>query len=176
MQKWRTVTSNIIFQHPRLTLAEDEVELPNGKTTLYLKYQGGADAVTIIVVRDDGRLLLQTEYSYPPDEVLWQFPGGGVEANERIAEAAERELAEEVGLQASTWRELGAYYPNNRRSAAKMYVFLATGLTSVQAEGDPEEFIESYWKTTDEIERMIASGDIVNHSVLAAWSLYRAKM
>ena len=36
-QKWRRLSSRVVFTHPRMILAEDEVELPDGKRSLYLR-------------------------------------------------------------------------------------------------------------------------------------------
>jgi hypothetical protein len=34
---WKKLASKILLDHPRLKVLEDEVELPNGHTTQYLK-------------------------------------------------------------------------------------------------------------------------------------------
>ena len=49
------------------------------------------------VVVEDGRLLL-IQRGRPPGAGLWSVPGGRVEGGERMAEAVEREVAEETGL------------------------------------------------------------------------------
>jgi 8-oxo-dGTP diphosphatase len=55
-------------------------------------------AASICVVRD-GKVLLATRTS-PPMHALYTFPGGLVETGETLAEAAMRELREEVGVEA----------------------------------------------------------------------------
>ena len=56
-------------------------------------------AVSIAVFRDDGRVLLAMR-GKPPAAELWSLPGGKVEAGETLAEAALRELREEVAVEA----------------------------------------------------------------------------
>ncbi len=173
---WKTVSSKEVFTHPRLSLVEDEIILPNGIKTTYLKYKDdGGCFVTIIAKRNDGKILLQKEYSYPPNQKLFQFPGGLVPPGESPEAGANRELMEEADYQANTLELLGYYLPNNRRSAAKMYVYLATDLEEESLEGDPEEEIESFWFSEEEITRMIENGEIINCHVLAPWSLYKNK-
>lgn len=170
---WKTVSSKEIFNHPRLTLVEDEIILPNGHQISYLKDKdNGGCAVTIIAKKDD-KILIQREYSYPPNQKLFQFPGGAVPADEKPEIGANRELMEEMGLRANKLELLGSYLINNRRSKMKMYVYVATDLVEKSLDADPEEDIESFWFFEDEIARMIKNGDIINVHTLASWSLYK---
>ena len=166
------MSSKEIFHHPRLTLIEDEVELPNGIKTKYLKYKDNSDAVTIICRRDDGKVLLSLEYSYPLNEAIFQFPGGVVPHGENLEKGANRELMEEVGLKAEKLTLLGNYLIENRRSTSKMYIFLAENLKEESRKGDVEEDIESFWFSEDEISEMIKNGRILNCHALASWSLF----
>ena len=70
---------------------------------------------------------------------------------------------------------IGDYLINNRRSVAKMYVFIAENLTFKEAEGDAEEDIETFWFTEDEITNMIKAGKIVNCHLLASWAIFNSK-
>jgi 8-oxo-dGTP pyrophosphatase MutT (NUDIX family) len=173
---WKTLSSKEIFSHPRLTLIEDEVVLPNGHNTTYLKYkENGGCGATIIAQRPDGKILLQTEYSYPSSQKLFQFPGGEVEPNESPEIGANRELMEEGKLMAHRLDLLGSFYSNHRRWTEKIFVYLATDLEQKSLPGDPEEEMEDFWFTESEITQMIKTGQIPNHYVLTAWCLYMSK-
>ncbi len=50
-------------------------------------------AVGVVVVRDDGRVLLARRAN-PPLDSLWSVPGGVLELGETIAECARREVRE----------------------------------------------------------------------------------
>ncbi len=173
---WKQLASKEIFSHPRLTLLEDDVLLPNGHQTKYLRYKddGGA-VVTIIYKRPDGKILLQKEYAYPINEVLFQLPGGGVAPNETPEQGANRELMEEVGLKANKLQLLGNYLFDNRRSAKKCYLFLASDITQEKLQADAEEDIEQVWLSEKEIQQMIMSGEIINIHTLACWSIYQSQ-
>lgn len=168
---WRVVSSRELFKHPRVTLVEDTVELPDGSTTDYLLFKGLSDAVTVICRDGQGRLLLQREYSHPVNKTLWQFPGGKIEDGEEIIFAANRELQEESGYRANQMTLLGTYLTNNRRSEAMMHVVLAEQLLPSRLTADVEESIESQWIAADKLIEMIRAGKIVNVNVLAALQL-----
>lgn len=173
---WKTVSSKEVFNHSRLSLIEDEIILPSGIKTSYLKYKDdGRCAVTIIAKRNDGKILLQKEYSYPPNRKLFQFPGGLVPPGEKHEIGANRELMEEANLVSNNLELLGSYLINNRRSASKMFVYLATALEEKSLDGDQEEDIESSWFSEDKIIRMIKNNKIVNCHMLSAWCLYKIK-
>ncbi len=172
---WKKLSSKILLDHPRLKVLEDEVELPNGHKTKYLKFDSTGNAVTIIAINKEGKILLQKEYSYPPNEDLYQFPGGSVPHGEELSEGANRELMEEADLKANNLVELGSYYMNNRKSNSKMYVYVGSDLQNESLPADLEEDITSYWFSENEIDELIKRGEIKNYTVLAAWSLYKLK-
>lgn len=159
-----------------MTLAEDTVELPSGKTTTYLR-QALTDgfAVAVIAMNEKREILLQKEYSYPPNEVLWQLPGGGSLANESIEAAANRELSEECDLVASSCEVIGSFLMDNRRSDIKQYVVLCTDLHQKPGQRDDEEFIEMHWVSPAKLPTMIESGELHQAYMLAALNIWFAK-
>ncbi len=171
--KWKKLSSTKLFEHPRISIYEDDVELPSGLQTKYLHFGKMKDSSMILAMNDEGRLLLQKEYSYPPDEVLYQLPGGLIEDGESPKSGATRELAEEAGLKGSLTL-LGWFYLHNRRADQKMFVYFATDLSTVSAEKDPEETFEDHWLTESEIDAMIKDNTIRNYTALAGWALYKS--
>jgi ADP-ribose pyrophosphatase len=172
---WKILSSKEIFNHQYLTLIEDNILLSCGTKINYLKFKDKGNSVTLISKRNNGEILLSREYSHPPQEILFQFPGGFVPFNENLEKGANRELMEETGFKANSLQLLGNYLINNRRSNSKMYVYLATQLIKRSLKGDLEEDIKSYWFTEKEIDNMIKNGEIINVNVLASWSLYKLK-
>lgn len=124
---WKKISSKILLDHPRIKVVEDRVKLPGGLVITYVRTPGRGNAATVIC-QQGGKTLLQREYSYPPNKMIYQFPGGFVPKGENIRKGANRELMEESGLRAGKLNLLGKYLVNNRRSNSYMYVFLATDL------------------------------------------------
>jgi hypothetical protein len=82
MKKWKILKSKVIFKHPWIILVEDDVATTKGLRKKYLRFKHRGDAATIICQRKDGKILLSKEYSHPPREWLYQFPGGVVPIGE----------------------------------------------------------------------------------------------
>ena len=73
---------------------------------------------------------------------------------------AQRELVEETGLTARTWREIGRYQLSNSISDELAVVYLATDLVQGEAQPDGTERLELRWLPFDEVMAMVASGEI----------------
>lgn len=169
---WQKLSSKIILNHPRLTVVEDNVILPNGESSTYIHYAEYSNAVVIIAEDADNRLLLLMEYSYPLDESIWQFPAGGIDSGEPSDTAAMRELAEEGGISAKNINLLGSCYSNNRRSKARTIFYHATDLTHIPTAHEASEQITLHWKTVEEMRALIGQNKIEQTNTMAAWALF----
>lgn len=176
MKNWRKLSEKLLLKHPRISIYEDEVELPSGKRTNYLRFTNRGDAAQVIVVNDSGKILVQKEYSYPPNEWLYQFPGGKIDEHESPADGAKRELAEESQYSADL-TDIGWFYVDNRRTDSKFHVYKAVNIKPISTHiPDDEEEFEHYWFSEQEIDLLIKDGEIKNYSFLAAWALYKARI
>ena len=176
IQKWRKISSRHILDHPRMQLVEDEVELPSGKKIQYLRQEYSGRGGVIVICRKGDKILVQREYSYPVDEILWQFPGGKIEADETPEQAATRELAEESGIKAENAKCIGWFYPDNRRTNARLFVVGCDYVTDDEkARPDDTEFIESEWIENGQISQMIRRGEVRNYAMLAAWGMLQSR-
>ncbi len=175
LEKWKFIERKVLLDHPRMKIVEDYVKLPNGKQINYiLEASTDKASVAIIAINDKNEILLQKEYSYPPNEVLFQLPGGAVKESEEIVVAANRELSEESGYIGKNCQIIGYFYLNNRRSDRKQYVILCRDLIKKKQSHDDEEIIESIWVSLDKVDQLIKENKITNVSLLAALRLYNA--
>lgn len=104
-----------------------------------------------------------------------ELSAGRVDPGETVLAAAKRELVEETGYRARSWRKLVSFYASPGFVAEKMTIFVATGLTAGEATPMEDERIECRWFTFAEIGRMIGSGRIVDGKTLIgclAWPKY----
>ena len=82
--------------------------------------QGGADRKVLdvavgVLFNPDGTFLVTSRPEGKPYPGYWEFPGGKLEAGETVAQALERELHEELGIQigaVTPWRVEVVDYPH----------------------------------------------------------------
>lgn len=176
ISKWKFIGRKVLLDHPRMKIVEDTVRLPNDKQIEYVReVPSTSRSIAILAINEKGEILLQREYSYPPDEIMYQLPGGAANESEDIIEAANRELSEESGYVGKNCEVIGSFYLNNRRSDRKQFVVLCKDLAAQKRPEDDEEFIESIWMPIEDINQLIKDGKITNVGLLAALRLLDAK-
>lgn len=104
------------------------------------------------------RILLVRQFRLPARQYLWELPAGKLDEGETPLQAARRELKEETGYRAKTWKKLASYYPSPGFLAEKMTIYLATDLTDGEAAPMEDERIERRWFSTREIDSLIREG------------------
>lgn len=101
-------------------------------------------AVTVVGVLPDRRLLLVRQFRHPSGEVLLELPAGTLDilddgSAEKPLPAAQRELFEETGYRAGSWRKLSEFFTAPGFASELMHLFLATDLTLDPAYEGPDE-------------------------------------
>ena len=125
---WQTQSSRIIFDNGRVRLCEDQVLQPDGEPGSYTYLQLPWPVVAIVPISDDGHVYLVRQWRYPWQRNSWEIPAGHCEVAEEPLHGAQRELAEEVGLQAASWEPLGTGF-SSATVSARYHLFLARTLS-----------------------------------------------
>ncbi len=168
----KNLTSSKKFNGRIIQLYVDEVELPNGhESRREVVRHPGASA--ILVVTNDGRIVLERQYRYPIDEIIWEIPAGKLDENEDPEDCAKRELKEETGITAGIWKGLGHIYTTPGFSDEKIHLFFARDLEKGEANPDADELVEIEFFTPKEVERMIVENRITDAKTISAF--FRAK-
>lgn len=163
----KTLSSETIFKGRLLEVRRDEVQLPDGTTTIreYIRHPG---AVVMVPLRDDGRIIFLRQFRYALDRVMVELPAGKVDAGEDPAETARRELAEEIGATCQKLVRLGLIHPCIGYSDEQIVVYLAQGLQWAEAEAEADEFVEPFELPLEEALELIEQGKITDVKTIIA--------
>jgi ADP-ribose pyrophosphatase len=166
---FETTSSETLYTGNIFALRRDQVRMPGGKdvTREVVEHFG---AVAVVAMDDDGNIPMVYQYRHALGRRLWELPAGLLDVHGEAAHlTAARELQEEAGLQARTWRVLVDLDSTPGFSDESVRVYLATGLREV---GRPEAHHEEadmtlQWYPLTEAARKVLNGEIVNAIAVA---------
>jgi 8-oxo-dGTP pyrophosphatase MutT (NUDIX family) len=174
-QESRTITtlsSREVYRNHWMRVREDEILRSNGKKGIYGVVE--KDDAAIIIPIDDGKVWLVEQFRYTIQERALELPQGGWEMEvEHPEELARGELKEEMGLDAAQMTYLGTLWIAYGFTRQKQHVFLATGLTHIDKDPDPEEHdLVVRCLLVEEFEQLMLNGGVRDNSTVSAWGLY----
>jgi 8-oxo-dGTP pyrophosphatase MutT (NUDIX family) len=138
----KRVGSKTIFQGKVASVRIDTFRYPDGSSS-EREVIGHPGAVAVVAHDERHLYLVRQPREAVGEGSLLELPAGKLdEPDETPLECAKRELAEEVGKAASTWRVLKHFYTTPGFAEEQVIVYLATGLEDASADADEEERIE----------------------------------
>lgn len=90
-------------------------------------------------------------------------------------QAAIRELSEETGYVAAKLEPIYRFYTTPGFTNERLHVYYADELTEGDVHPDEDEFVDARAFTRDEVERMMASGEIEDAKTLIALLWWRTR-
>jgi ADP-ribose pyrophosphatase len=175
-ENMKTLSSRVVYRNRWMTVREDAIRRGDGSEGIYGVVEKPEAAMIIPV--EDGRVHMVQQYKYAVGGRYWEFPQGTWETAENYSaeELARGELREETGLEPAALLFLGRIYVAYGFLTQPMHVFVATGLTQLDAQPEHEEQdIVRGCFTWDEFHQMVAEGQISDAQTLAGYSLLRMK-
>ena len=165
---WRTLGSRTVYTNAWLRLREDTVIRPDGQPGIYGVVEMNP-SVGVVAVNDVDEIALVTQWRYTLGRISVEIPTGGSEASDSsMLTAAQRELREETGLSARSWRELGSVDNSNGVTNDVAHIFLATGLQAGPAAHDPAEQVVLSWLPFDRAVEHVLNDSITESVSVAA--------
>lgn len=136
----QVVSSRAIYEGRIINIRVDEIEMLDGVTAVreVVDHPG---AVVVAALDDAGNVFLVRQYRHPIGEYLLELPAGCLEPGEEPLAAAQRELREEVGVEAAVWKPLGVFCSSPGFANERLYAFRAEELTHVERDLDDDEDI-----------------------------------
>lgn len=164
---WETISSREVYDNAWIKVREDVVVRPDGQPGIYGVVHFKHKAVGVLAV-EDGHVYLVGQYRYALDIYSWEIPEGGCEEGEEPLDAAQRELAEETGIRAASWRRMGEAHTSNSVTDEHAVWYLATDLSHGEHAPEGTEQLQVRRVRLEEALRMALTGEITDALSLLA--------
>jgi ADP-ribose pyrophosphatase len=159
-----------VFDGKLFKVFKDRVRLPDGREVdrEIVRHPG---SVGIIPLDDRGRVTLVRQFRYVTGRELWEIPAGTCDKEgESLEDTARRELAEEAGLEAQNWTQLGQAYLVPGYGDEKMTFFLARNLTATEAHAELDESFKVNPFSLHDLRVLRSTGEIEDAKTLLGLS------
>jgi ADP-ribose pyrophosphatase len=158
-------SSENAFEGRIIKVRTDHVTMPGGETSQrdVVEHPG---AVGIVAMNDEGKVMMIKQYRHSVGQAIWEIPAGLLDVDgEQALATAQRELAEEAGLQADRWEVLIDLLTSPGMTDEATRIYLARDVTEnhdQRSSEDEEADLELEWVDLDEGLRSVLSGGIRN--------------
>ena len=174
---WIRTRRDTVYQNDWIEVWHDEVTRPDGGPGIYGVVHFRSQAVGVVALDGEDRVLLVGQYRYTLDRFSWEIPEGGSPREEDPLAGAQRELAEETGFSAAHWRELIRFTLSNSVTDEEGVMYLATDLTPGPPNPDATEELHVRWVPLEQALVMVETGiihDVMSQVALLAVARERA--
>jgi ADP-ribose diphosphatase len=166
-----------VFHGDLIAVRVETVSSPGGHVQRY-EIVEHPDAVAIVALRTDSagsepQVALVRQSRPALGRETWELPAGLVRADEREEprRAAARELHEETGAIAQTWRRLAREFPSPGFSTEAITIFLATDLAMDESPSRDPDILAVEWLPFGQALERARSGEIEDGKTLLGLTL-----
>lgn len=165
MKPYEILNSKIVFEGKVLSVKNDEIYLPNEKTTFREVVLRG-DAAAVVPIDEEGNVILVKQYRHPAKKEILEIPAGMIDEGEEPKICAIRELEEETSFKTDDLIHLTTIYPAIGFCTEKIYIYLAQNLKKGQFNFDEDEFITVKKYPLEEAIELIYKGEIIDSKTI----------
>lgn len=177
----RVLKSRVTYRAPVFDVTTNMVKEPTGVTARrdIVRHPG---SVVVLAVDDTGkepRILLERQFRYAAGKFMWELPAGSRDPGESTLVGARRELLEETGYTARSWKKMLFFYPSPGFLTETMTVYLAEDLRRGKAAPEEDEVIQTRLVPLSSALKMVMSGRIQDAKTISgvlwfAWKRHGA--
>ncbi len=166
-EKTKRYSRKKIFKGYCFDVVVDHVKWPNQKRlSRDLIIHPGISV--IVPLLDRYHIILVHQYRYGAGQNLWEIPAGTIDKGESALACAKREIEEEIGYRAGTWKKLASCFASPGFNTEIINCFLASDLKKTNANLEDDEILQAKVFSVKEVERMISKRQIEDAKSLVA--------
>src|SRR5262249_37349589 len=166
----RVISSKTVFQGPVFRVVSQRVEEPDGVRVRrdVVQHHGSIVILALDESQRRPRILLERQYRHAAGGRLWELPAGSRGPGENKLAAAKRELREETGYTAESWKRALFFYVSPGFLNESMEVYLARRLKKGKAEPEEDERIAIRFFPLSQAVRMAMTGKIQDAKTISS--------
>ncbi|ANZ61767.1 ADP-ribose pyrophosphatase [Secundilactobacillus paracollinoides] len=169
----RVISTEKIYDGAIINVERETVELPDGHQS-YREIVRHAGAVAVLAITDDNKVILVKQWRSPIAKPTLEIPAGKLDDRDNgdALHAVNRELNEEIRLQATQLKKVTGFYSSVGFSDEYMTLYVAKDLKPVADElpRDPGEDLNVKAYSLDELKALMATGEIEDaKTTMAVW-------
>jgi ADP-ribose pyrophosphatase len=168
-KKARVVSSRVSYRGPVFWVTTDDVLEPTGVRVRRDVVRHSGSVVVLAVDESSGspRVLLEKQYRHAAGRFLLELPAGRIDEGENALNAAKRELLEETGYSARSWKRVLHFWASPGFVAEAMSIYLARNLKAGAAQPEDDEVIELKLIPIKKAVSMVLKGTIQDAKTIA---------
>ena len=160
----KVLNSEEVYKGKIISIRKDTLTRGDGKSFVR-ETAVSSDAVAVVAMDDQNRILLIHQYRHPMGKPIWEIPAGKMDVRgEQPEETAIRELQEETDTTAESVRLLTIFYNSAGWTNEKTYVYLVKNLKEVPEfkRENEEADIEKKWIALDDAYELVRTGELAD--------------
>ena len=170
---YRIISTKNIYHGRIFDITRTKLAMPGG--TSFLRetvVHPGASAVIAQVTKD--KIILIRQLRYATGQSIWEIPAGTLDKGESPLTCARRELEEETGFAARSFRKLVVFYTCPGFCTERIHLYLATGLrhSDKGLKQDADENINCRVFSRHQAQDMLRRGRIKDAKTLVGLMLW----
>jgi ADP-ribose pyrophosphatase len=168
--------SKTIYKGKVLELALDRIIEP-GNVRVIREVVRHPGSVVVLPHLPEGKVVLVRQFRYAARKALWELVAGSLKPGETPAQAARRELLEETGYRAQSFKLLFSFYPSPGFLNERMHLVEARGLKQFEAHPEADERIQIGRFTSHRLRQWLLAHKFEDAKTLIglSWLLDRTK-
>ncbi len=169
---WKRLNTDLRYENAWISVTEDKVLKPSGEPGIYGVVHFKNTAVGVIALYKNAKketsVILVGQYRYPLGHYSWEIPEGGCPPTEQPLAAAKRELEEETGFKAKSWKKVLELDLSNSSTDERAIIYLATNLTPGPSKPEATEVLRLKRVSLTKAVKMVFRGEITDGISVAA--------